>query len=199
MLRRITDILGAALLLILLAPVLAVAALVVLLGSGRPLFFGHERIGRGGRRFLCWKLRTMHVDAEGHLERDTGLRSRWIANGYKLPNGNDPRVTRVGRWLRRTYIDEIPQLINVMGGSMSLVGPRPVVAVELEEFGERAPELLRAKPGLIGAWTSRGRQRPDYPERAAIELEYVQNRSASRDLGIFLRSIPVVLKGQDDG
>jgi lipopolysaccharide/colanic/teichoic acid biosynthesis glycosyltransferase len=198
MLRRTTDILGAATLLILLAPVLIIAALAVLIGTGRPVFFGHERVGRDGRRFRCWKLRTMRVDAEGHLERDTGLRSRWIANGYKLPNGNDPRVTRVGRVLRRTYVDEIPQLINVIGGSMSLIGPRPVVAVELEEFGERALELLRAKPGLIGAWTSRGRARPDYPERAAIELEYVQNRSAGRDLAILLRSIPVVLKGQDD-
>ena len=199
MLRRITDILGAAMLLIVLSPVLIIAATIVLLGSGRPVFFGHERVGRGGGRFRCWKLRTMRVDAEGHLERDTGLRTRWIANGYKLPNGKDPRVTRVGRWLRRTYIDEIPQLINVIGGSMSLIGPRPVVPVELEEFGDRAPELLRAKPGLIGAWTSRGRGRPDYPERAAIELEYVRNRTASRDLVILLRSIPVVLKGQDDG
>jgi lipopolysaccharide/colanic/teichoic acid biosynthesis glycosyltransferase len=199
MLRRITDIVGALLLLLLLLPALLIGMLMVLLASGRPIFFGHERVGRAGRRFRCWKLRTMRVDAEHHLESEPGLKTRYVANGYKLPNGKDPRVTAVGRWLRRTYVDEIPQLINVLQGSMSLVGPRPVVPVELQEFGTGANELLQMKPGIIGEWTVRGRGRPDYPERAALELDYVRHRTPGRDIAIFLRSIPVVLKGQDDG
>ncbi len=197
--RRLTDLLGASILLLLLAPLLALAALTVLLATGRPVFFGHQRVGRSGRPFRCWKLRTMNVGAEDRLRHEPALRHSYVRNGYKLPNGEDPRVTRVGRWLRRTYLDEIPQLLNVLNGTMSLVGPRPVVPDELALYGDAAGELLRDRPGIVGAWTARGRERPDYPERARIELEYLQHRSPARDLAIFLRTIPVVLRGQDDG
>jgi lipopolysaccharide/colanic/teichoic acid biosynthesis glycosyltransferase len=199
MLRRLIDIAGAMILLTLLLPVLLISAFAVWLGAGRPVFFGHERVGRGGQRFRCLKLRTMSVDAESRLEREPSLRKSYVANGYKLPNGKDPRVTTVGRILRRMHIDEIPQLLNVLDGSMALIGPRPIVPEELKHYGTRAPELLTAKPGIIGEWTSRGHKRPSYPERAEIELDYVRNRSAIRDLSIVIRSIPVVLRGQDDG
>jgi lipopolysaccharide/colanic/teichoic acid biosynthesis glycosyltransferase len=199
MLRRIADIIGASVLLLVLSPVLVLGSMTVLIGSGRPVFFGHRRIGRQGRSFRCWKLRTMTVDAEGHLEREPALHHRYVTNGFKLPNGSDPRVTNVGRVLRRTYVDEIPQLFNVIAGCMSLVGPRPIIADELEHYGDDAADLLRSKPGIIGAWTVRGRERPDYPARALIELEYLRTRTARRDLAILLRSIPVVLRGQDDG
>jgi len=194
--RRAFDIVAAILLLVLLAPFLIAGALVVLVGSGRPVFFGHERIGRNGHRFRCLKLRTMRVDAERRLEHEPELRHRYLDGGYKLPNGSDPRITRSGRWLRRTYIDEIPQLFNVISGSMSLVGPRPIVPSELREYGEEAAELLRIRPGIIGEWTSRGRKRPEYPERARLELDYVRNRTPGRDLVILVRSVPVVLRGQ---
>jgi lipopolysaccharide/colanic/teichoic acid biosynthesis glycosyltransferase len=199
MLRRAADVVGAVILLVLFAPFLLFAVIAVLAGSGRPVFFRQKRLGKDGQVFRCWKLRTMNVGAEHELEREPLLKLQYVANGFKLPNGKDPRITREGRWLRRTYLDEVPQLFNVLDGSMSLIGPRPIVPDELVHYGGEGDELLRTKPGIVGAWTSHGRRRPDYPERARVELEYVRNRSTRRDLAIMLRSIPVVLRGQDDG
>jgi lipopolysaccharide/colanic/teichoic acid biosynthesis glycosyltransferase len=199
MLRRAVDVIGAIILLILSAPFLGIAALAILIGSGRPIFFRHRRLGRDGQTFLCWKLRTMNVGAERDLDREPLLKLEYVTNGFKLPNGKDPRITREGRWLRRSYIDEVPQLFNVIDGSMSLIGPRPIVPAELVHYGGEAEELLRTKPGIVGAWTCHGRRRPDYPERARLELDYVRNRSTLRDLAIVVRSIPVVLRGQGDG
>jgi len=196
--RRAFDIAAAALLLAVLAPFLLLGSLIVLIASGRPIFYAQERLGLRGTSFRCLKLRTMTIDAEQHLHREPALRDRYLNGGFKLPNGSDPRVTRPGRWLRRTYIDELPQLFNVLAGSMSLVGPRPIVPSELREYGAEADELLLVKPGLIGEWTSRGRRRPEYPERARLELDYVRRRTPARDLVILARSIPVVLRGQDD-
>jgi exopolysaccharide production protein ExoY len=198
MTRRAADVLGALLLLALLAPILLAAVLAVLVCDGRPVLFGHYRLGRDGRRFRCWKLRTMGLDAEQTLAREPELRDRHRQNGYKLPNGSDPRVTRLGRLLRRSYIDEIPQLLNVLNGTMSLVGPRPIVPDELEHYAGGEAELLCERPGIVGAWTSHGRARPAYPERARIELDYLRTRSPSRDLLILARTIPVVLRGQGD-
>jgi lipopolysaccharide/colanic/teichoic acid biosynthesis glycosyltransferase len=195
-LRRLADVVGACVLLLLTLPMLAVGTAAVLIGSGRPIFFGHVRLGREGRRFRCWKLRTMGVDAERHLEREPGLKAKYVANGFKLPVDGDPRITTVGRWLRRSYLDELPQLFNVLNGTMSLVGPRPIVPDELVHYGPAADELLHARPGMVGAWTSCGLRRPDYPERAQLELDYIRNRSPGRDLVILARSIPVVLRGQ---
>lgn len=196
--RRAVDVVVAGTMLVASSPLLLAAAAGVWLTSGRPIFFGHERVGRGGRRFRCWKLRTMRRDAEQMLERDRALRARYVGNGFKLPSCEDPRVTPLGRFLRRWYIDELPQLVNVLNGTMSLVGPRPVVPAELEEFGDDVAELLQKRPGLVGAWTSRGRARPGYPERVRVELEYVRSATTKRDLLILARSIPVVLRGQED-
>lgn len=193
--RRVTDVLAGAILGLLTLPLLLVAAAAVLVTSGRPVFYGHDRVGRDGRRFRCWKLRTMHPGAQERLDRDPELRRRYVDNGYKLPLDGDPRVTPLGRWLRRTYLDELPQLVNVLNGSMSLIGPRPVVEEELEEFAPHIPELLSIRPGLFGAWTSLGRGRPGYPERARIEIEYVRTRTLRGDLRILARSLPVVLTG----
>lgn len=196
--RRLARLVGAGVLLLLALPILGAGALLVLLGSGRPAFFGHVRVGRGGRLFRCWKLRTMKPGSELRLLNDDALRARYARNGYKLPLGDDPRITRVGRILRRSHIDEIPQLLNVLNGTMALVGPRPVIEEELREYGDEAVELLRARPGIFGEWTSRGRARPGYPERAAIELRYLRTRSLRTDLRILVRSIPVVLRGQGE-
>lgn len=195
--RRAFDVVGALSLLLL-------SGLVLLLGmaavacTGRPIFFGHRRLGQGGWPFLCWKLRTMTVDAEEQLDREPELYERYVRNGFKLPAGADPRVTMIGRVLRHTYVDEIPQLFNVLRGDMSLIGPRPIVEAELSNYGRRAEDLLRVKPGLFGAWTSLGPRRPPYPIRARLELEYVRSRSWLGDLRILLRSVPVVLRGQSD-
>lgn len=198
-LRRGLDLVLGATLLVLGAPLLLSAALVVLATSGRPVFYAHRRIGLRGRPFRCWKLRTMEVDAEARLDGTPDLRQRYVANGYKLPPGEDPRVTRAGRWLRRTHLDELPQLFNVLAGDMALVGPRPVIEEELELFAPDVELLLSVRPGLFGAWTSRGNRRPPYPERARVELEYVRDPSLRRDLAILLRSIPVVLRGYRNG
>jgi lipopolysaccharide/colanic/teichoic acid biosynthesis glycosyltransferase len=139
----------------------------------------------------------MAVDAQERLERDEALRLLHANEGFKLPAPLDPRITTFGRWLRRTYIDEIPQLFNVLLGSMSLVGPRPVVPEEVLLYGDNADDLLAVKPGIVGAWASLGRQRPQYPERAQIELDYVHNRTFLRDMLVLLRTVPVVLKGQE--
>lgn len=204
-LRRVADVTLASALLVVTLPLLALSALAVLVSSGRPVFYGHERVGRDGATFRCWKLRTMRVDAEARLRADPELHDRYVANGYKLPPGKDPRVTRVGDWLRRSYLDELPQLFNVIGGSMSLIGPRPVVREELEEFqeleefGGGVELLLSVRPGIFGAWTSRGHHRPHYPERARLELDYLRSRSLRRDVVIMARSLPVVLRGYRNG
>ena len=196
--KRALDLLGASVLLILASPFLVLGVLAVLLGSGRPIFFGHRRLGRNGVPFGCLKLRTMRVGAEAELRAESALGEQYRGNGFKIPTGEDPRVTRVGGWLRRSYVDELPQLFNVLGGSMSLVGPRPVVEDELECYGDGAEDLLRVRPGIFGEWTSHGRSRPPYPERAAMELEYLRHQSLMKDLAILLRSVSVVFKGQED-
>jgi exopolysaccharide production protein ExoY len=196
---RAADVVGAFVLLMLASPCVALGAAIVLANGGRPIFFGHVRVGRGGRLFRCWKLRTMHTDAEARLHADDALHRRYLANGFKLPNAEDPRVIRGGRWLRSRYFDEIPQLWNVLKGDMSLVGWRPVVPAQMELFGEHASTLLKRRPGLFGEWTSRGRARPPYPERVSLEVEYVNDPSLLRTLRILLRSVRAVLSGQGAG
>jgi lipopolysaccharide/colanic/teichoic acid biosynthesis glycosyltransferase len=138
----------------------------------------------------------MSVDAEERLDREPELYELYVRNGFKLPAASDPRITLVGRVLRRTYIDEIPQFFNVLRGEMSLIGPRPIVDAELRSYGRHADDLLRIKPGLFGAWTSLGRQRPPYPIRARLELEYVRNRTVREDLRILRRSFRAIIAGQ---
>ena len=157
--KRALDLVGTSVLLILASPLLVLGALAVLLGSGRPIFFGHRRLGRDGTPFRCWKLRTMRVGAEAELELGRGPSTSSTGGmASRFPPAQDPRVTRVGGWLRRSYIDEIPQLFNVLNGTMSLVGPRPIVEDELEWYRGDAEELLRVRPGVCGEWTSRGRR-----------------------------------------
>lgn len=196
--RRALDVIAGSVLLLLTAPLLGLGVLIVAIAGGRPVFFAHRRLGRHGRPFRCWKLRTMRADAEEALDRDPELLASHRSNGFKLPTSSDPRVTWWGRLLRRTYVDELPQFFNVVAGCMSLVGPRPIVADELELFGEDRNVLLTVKPGVFGAWNSRGRDRPPYPERADLELDYVRNRAWTRDIKILIRSIRAVLQGQDD-
>lgn len=194
-LRRAADLAGATLLLTATLPLLAGAALAVLMTSGRPIFFGHVRVGRDGLPFRCWKLRTMEVGAEARLREDMELHRLYVENGFKIPADDDPRLTPLGRHLRRRFLDELPQLFNVLNGTMSLVGPRPLVRDELTWYGDAADELLAVRPGIVGEWTSRGPARPDYPERAELELDYVRGRTAGRDLRILARSAWVVLRG----
>ena len=194
--NRAFDVVGATVALVLSLPLLLLGAAAVALDTGRPVFFGQVRLGKAGKPFRCWKLRTMIPDAEARLAQDQGLRERYRGNGFKIPTDEDPRVTPVGRRLRLRFLDELPQLLNVLNGTMALVGPRPIVPDELEHYGADAAELLSVKPGVFGAWTARGRSRPDYPERVSVELDYVRRRSLARDLVILAKSVPVVWRGQ---
>lgn len=191
--RRALDVLAATILLVATAPLLVVGAATVWVASGRPILFGHRRVGKGGRPFRCWKLRTMEAGAEERLERDHELKRRYVENGFKLPHDQDPRVLSGTGWLRRTHVDELPQLLNVLRGDMSLVGPRPLVEEELALYGEGRDLLLSRRPGLAGAWTARV-DRPPYPQRARLELEYVRNADLRTDAGILLRTMLAVLR-----
>ena len=196
--KRVFDLAVASLLLLAVAPILVACVLAVRLTSKGPAIFGHQRYGRGGTTFNCLKLRTMVAHAEAWLEEDEDLRALHKQNDFKLPMAKDPRVTRVGRLLRVSHIDELPQLINVIRGEMSLVGPRPVVGGELEWYGDRAGDFLAVRPGIFGLWTVQGHRRVEYPARASVELAYVDNSSLMGDLSILLQHVPVVLMGQGE-
>ncbi len=192
-LKRTLDVVVSALGLLLLLPLFGVLALAVTLESRGAAIFGHRRLGRNGQKFHCYKFRSMHGDADVRLRSDAALYAEYLANDYKLPEARDPRLTKIGRWLRRTSLDELPQLVNVLRGEMSLVGPRPIVPEEIDEYGQGAPAFLSLKPGITGAWQINGRSHVGYPERADIELEYVRNWSLGRDLWILIKTIPAVL------
>jgi exopolysaccharide production protein ExoY len=170
-----------------------VAAALILFDRG-PLFYGHERIGQGGRRFRCLKFRSMRVDGDRilaeHLRASPAAAREW-AETRKLVD--DPRVTRLGQMLRKTSIDELPQLINVLRGEMSIVGPRPVVEEELDRYGPWVDYYLRARPGLTGAWQVSGRSDTNYRRRVELDCRYVEGWSIWRDLKIIILTVPVVL------
>jgi len=191
--KRAVDVLGALLGLVALGPLLFAIALWIRLDSPGPALFAHERVGRGGRRFRCLKFRTMRRDAERLLRADPVLLARYLRHDFKLPADEDPRITRAGRFLRRTSLDELPQLLNVLRGDMSLVGPRPVVQPELERYAGRTGLLLSVKPGMTGAWAVSGRSAVGYPARAHLELDYVASWSLWLDLRLLWRTIPRVL------
>jgi len=186
-----------------LAPVMALVALAVALDSRGPVFFRQERIGVGGRRFRVWKFRTMHHGASDDTHRDLVTRmlagdeegtKHTAADGhdvFKLVN--DPRVTRLGAFLRRTSLDELPQLINVLTGEMSLVGPRPPVPYEFEAYDHWQFDRLQVRPGITGLWQVSGRNLLSYRQMCELDVEYVRRWSVGLDLRILLRTIPVVL------
>ena len=194
--KRAFDLAAAVVGLLALLPVLAVLAAAVMITSpGTPLF-GQQRIGRDGRVFRCWKLRSMYLDAEERLRRDDVLYRRYLENDFKLDEEDDPRITRLGRMLRKTSLDELPQLWNVVRGDMSLVGPRPIVTGELRMYGEWRYAYLRTVPGLTGVWQCSGRNDIRYPERAQLDAEYLDGWSFWRDVAIVLRTVPAVLRSK---
>ena len=181
--------------LIVLLPLLLLVGLLVSLDGG-PVLFAHSRIGRGGRSFPCLKFRTMAVNGDqilaDYLAGDPAAAAIW-AQQRKL--ANDPRVTRIGRILRKTSLDEMPQLLNVLRREMSLVGPRPIVAAEVPLYGECIVKYYRVRPGLTGAWQVSGRSTTSYERRVALDTQYVDDWSFRNDIAILARTIPAVLKG----
>lgn len=192
--KRLFDVAAAAAALLSLVVVFALVAVWIKASDRGPVFFRHPRIGRGGRRFDCLKFRTMRIDGdavlEAHFAAHPWARAEWAAS-QKLRH--DPRVTAVGRVLRASSIDELPQLINILRGDMSVVGPRPIVQAEMPRYGNRIGAYLSVRPGLTGLWQVSGRSDVDYDRRVALDCDYVARRSLSLDLVIILRTLPVVL------
>ena len=192
-LRRLLDVGGSLVLLAVLAPLMAAVACLVWARLGRPVIFAQQRVGREGRLFRLYKFRSMVANAEEVLRASPLIYERYVAANFKLPEGEDPRITRLGRILRRTSLDELPQLWNVLRGDMSLVGPRPIVPDEIAEYGDYGTPSQRVKPGLTGLWQVSGRCTIRYPERARMDLRYVGERSLALDLQILLRTLPAVI------
>lgn len=193
--KRGFDIISVLLLTVGLSPFVVPLMLIMACTDG-PIIYAHRRVGRGGEIFRCFKFRTMIPDADKVLcellETNSELKAEWVRD-HKLRD--DPRVTRIGSLLRRTSLDELPQLWNVLRGEMSMVGPRPIVKEELLRYGRSAPVYLSVKPGVTGLWQVSGRNNTDYRRRVAIDVYYVRNQSVLFDLYILLKTTRVVLRG----
>lgn len=191
--KRTFDLCGALVGLVLCAPLMVIVALLIKLDSSGTVFFRQERAGQYGRPFRMWKFRTMVADAEQHLSQVVDV-EKLEQPAFKLQN--DPRVTRVGRWLRRISLDELPQLINVLRGEMSLVGPRPEQVDLVERYNAWQAQRLLVKPGVTGSMQVSGRGDLPFEERLKLELAYIENYSLWEDIKILLKTIPAVLSSR---
>ncbi len=193
--KRVVDLVVAATLGVLLSPVLLLTALAVKLCMGGPVIYRHRRVGFAGRSFDCLKFRTMVANGDEvlrqYLAANPAAAEEW-RRSRKLTK--DPRVTKFGSFLRKTSIDELPQLLNILIGDMSCVGPRPIVTEELERYGAHAHEYLRARPGVTGSWQVSGRSQVSYGERVKLDAEYVRKWSIGWDLVILAQTVPAVFK-----
>lgn len=197
LLKRSLDVVLAALLLILSLPLAAAIALAIVLENRGPVFFSHTRIGKGERRFRLWKFRSMVVDADWMLARHLAAHPDHLAEWREMHKlKDDPRVTRVGRLLRRSRLDELPQLINVLRGEMSMVGPRPIVEEEIPKYGAAFPLYVQVLPGLTGLWQVSVHTHTSYRERTELDLKYMRERTIRMDLLVLLKTVRVVIFGR---
>ena len=190
--KRLIDIVGAVTGLIVTAPIMLITVILIKLESQGSAVFKQERIGKEGKRFLMFKFRTMCPEAES-LKRELAHLNEMTGPAFKI--NKDPRVTRVGCFLRKYSVDELPQLFHVLTGKLSLVGPRPALPEEVEKYEPWQLERLQAKPGLTCLWQVNGRNELDFADWMKLDLEYVERRSLWLDLRILLKTIPTVLKG----
>jgi len=193
LLIRCLDVVIASLALVFFMPLLVLVGLALAFEGG-PILFAHQRIGLGGRRFYCLKFRSMVVDAEARLSRllqdNPEARQEWFQN-HKLRD--DPRITAFGRFLRKTSLDELPQLVNVLRGEMSIVGPRPIVEAEMTRYGHRITSYLAVKPGITGIWQVSGRSDVEYRTRVAMDCLYAKSVRPGLYLWLVVATIPAVL------
>lgn len=178
--------------LIVLLPIFAIIALCIKIESKGPVFFVHKRIGKNGKIIGLYKFRSMVPNAEELIKQFTPEQMKEFKENFKLEN--DPRVTKIGKILRKTSLDELPQLINIIKGDLSIIGPRPVIEEELEKYEENKEKFLSATPGLTGYWAANGRSNTTYEERMAMELYYIDNISWRLDLKVFFKTILSVIK-----
>ena len=190
--KRVIDVILASVALILLSPLFAIIAIAIKIDSKGPVFFAHKRIGKNGKIIKLYKFRSMVINAEELIKSFTPEQMREYKENYTLTN--DPRITKVGKFLRKTSLDELPQLINIINGDLSIIGPRPVVADELEKYGVNKDKFLSVTPGLTGYWAANGRSNTTYEQRMEMELYYIDNLSLKMDIKVFFKTILSVLK-----
>lgn len=193
--KRIIDVVLSFFALIILSPIFLLIWILDRFGSNKgPLIFKQKRVGRNHQFFYIYKFRSMVVNADSKLRKDETLYKKYVANSYKLEPDEDPRITKLGAWLRKSSVDEIPQFINVLMGEMSLIGPRPVVEEELQEYGNKIDLFLSVKPGAMGYWQANGRSNIGYPERCEVELYYVKNASFWFDIKILFKNLISIVR-----
>ena len=190
--KKVIDCILSAIALIVLSPIYLIIAIAVKIDSPGPVFFLHTRIGKDGKIIKIYKYRTMVTNAEELIKQFTPEQMKEYKENFKLEN--DPRITKVGKFLRKTSLDELPQLMNILKEDLALIGPRPVVKSELEKYGENTEKFLSVTPGLTGNWAASGRSNTTYEERMEMELWYVDNISFITDVKIFFKTIIAVIK-----
>jgi lipopolysaccharide/colanic/teichoic acid biosynthesis glycosyltransferase len=190
--KRILDVILATVGLTLLAPLFLVCIVMTYWRSGRPIFFTQERLGKDGRIFKLWKFRTMKVNAQ-QVVHSCPMYSKMYAKDFKIPCSDNNLVTRWGRIMRKTSMDELPQLVNVLHGDMSIVGPRPLVPPEIKKYKSYGQKLLTVKPGLTGYWQVSGRNKIGYPARVFMDMYYIDHQSLAFDINIIARTFWVLL------
>ncbi|HYE29988.1 MAG TPA: sugar transferase [Methylomirabilota bacterium] len=192
--KRGFDVFASFLFLLVFSPLFAVIALLIKLEDGGPIFFGQTRVGRFGREFKMWKFRSMCVNAEAKLAEVLAKNQHTTGVTFKLKN--DPRITRVGRILRKLSLDELPQFYNVLVGDMSLVGPRPPVPREVALYSTADRRRLAITPGITCLWQIGGRANIDFPEQVQLDVQYIESQSFWMDLKILLKTVPAVISGR---
>ena len=192
--KRLFDIVISTTALFLLSPLFILVALLIRLDSKGPIFFSQNRMGKQSQKFRFWKFRSMDVDAEKH--KATLMKLNKMQGGVLFKMENDPRITRVGRFIRKMSIDELPQLWNVLIGDMSLVGPRPPLPNEVAQYTPYQRRRLGATPGITCIWQVSGRSNIPFEQQVEMDLKYIANQSVWYDMGLLLKTIPAVLKGQ---
>ncbi|CAK1229824.1 Sugar transferase involved in LPS biosynthesis (colanic [Fructobacillus fructosus] len=196
--KRVLDIVASLVALVIFSPLFLIIALWIKFSEGTShVFYAQERVGQWGKHFKIYKFQSMVDNADEILKNDRVLYKKFVDNGYKLPTKEDPRITKIGAFLRRTSLDELPQFLNTLIGNMSIIGPRPVVEKELVEYGsqERIEKFLSVKPGVFGMWQASGRSNIGYPERAQIELDYVNEANLGLDFKIMFLTVIAIFKG----
>ena len=191
--KRFADIICSAIAIILLSPFFIIISIAIKATSKGPVIFVHNRVGKNGKKIGIYKFRSMVMNAEELIEKFTPEQKEEFKKNFKLKN--DPRITKIGKFLRKTSLDELPQLFNILKGDLSIVGPRPIMEVETKIYGKYKDMLLSVKPGLTGFWAANGRSDTSYKRRRAMEIYYVKKRSLLFDIKIIFKTVISVFKG----